>query len=275
MSGPVLLEVDPADLSGAEHPLPEAGLSAGRVGDNGLVIASNRASRRHFRVVPDGGRWWVEDLGSASGTLLNGRRLPLREPLTHNDVLSLPNELDPWWLFQERSSARNEALERAIAEHDRHEDWLVYGDWLQQEGDPLGRAIVERSAPGTAPWAAVHDTPQPVRRLKLEWHHGFWRTAEVSGEGLAYAWRAYLAMVLHWPQGRFLRVLRVELSRFVRDAESQARCLTEVLAQAPPTLEHLELGPSFARAGWNTEEVRARLPRWDGEPLSTWSLTTR
>jgi uncharacterized protein (TIGR02996 family) len=271
MGGAVLLEVDPDSLEGAERPLPEAGLTAGRVRDNGLVIDSHRAARRHFRLTAEGGQWWVEDLKSPSGTLLNGRRLGLREPLAQNDVISLVNQRDPYWLFQQRSPARNPELERAIAEHDRREDWLVYGDWLQQEGDPLGRAVIETSAPGAAPWAAVEDTPQPVRRLKLEWQYGFWRSAEVSGEGLSYAWPAYLAMVLHWPQGRFLRELRVDLYRYLRDADGQARWLRRMLELAPETLTHLELGAGFSASAWSEEELRRRLPRWDGQSPVRWT----
>ena len=98
MSAPVLLEVDPETLEGMERPIPRAGLTAGRSRDNLLVIDGLRASRRQFSITSDGKQWWLQDLKSAAGTLLNGRKLGLREALAHQDVVSLPNARDPWWL---------------------------------------------------------------------------------------------------------------------------------------------------------------------------------
>ena len=65
-------------------------LTIGRADDNGLVIAHERTSRRHARVYADQGRWWVADLGSRHGTLLNGERL--REdarPLDNGDAIAI------------------------------------------------------------------------------------------------------------------------------------------------------------------------------------------
>ncbi len=273
MSGPVLYEVDPETLEGMERPIPRAGLTAGRSRDNLLVIDGLRASRRQFSITFDGKQWWVQDLKSAAGTLLNGRKLGLREALAHHDVLSLPNARDPWWLFLECSPARHPELERAIVEQDRPEDWLVYADWLQQEGDPLGQLIVRHSLPNAPSWAAAEDAPAPLRPLKLDFRFGFWRAAELSGEKLLYEWPAFLAMLLHWPQGRFLRELRVDLARFLRGADAEARALyvDRILQHAPSSLEHLELGDGFEH-GLGDAELRHRLPRWDGRPFARWTL---
>lgn len=39
-----------------------------------FTIQDTLASRQHFRVLQEDGVYWVEDLGSTNGTLVNGRR---------------------------------------------------------------------------------------------------------------------------------------------------------------------------------------------------------
>ena len=51
------------------------GLTLGRGDDNALVLRDARASRRHARVVADGGGWVVEDAGSSNGTYVDGVRV--------------------------------------------------------------------------------------------------------------------------------------------------------------------------------------------------------
>ncbi len=45
-----------------------------------------RVSRTHLRVFPDGGTWWVEDLGSANGLLVGGARVGRAEVVGDVDV---------------------------------------------------------------------------------------------------------------------------------------------------------------------------------------------
>ena len=61
--------------AGRRVDVPAAGLSVGREDDNDVVVSSPSASRHHARVVPAAGRWFVADLESTNGTLLNGERL--------------------------------------------------------------------------------------------------------------------------------------------------------------------------------------------------------
>jgi predicted component of type VI protein secretion system len=56
-----------------------------------FVLEDTLASRRHFRVLQEGGAWWVEDLGSTNGTIVNGRKLSGRHRLSDGDVLSAGN----------------------------------------------------------------------------------------------------------------------------------------------------------------------------------------
>lgn len=61
-------------LPGQAFPLAVA-TRLGRSASNTVIIDDPFASTEHASLVQRGGRWWVEDLGSRNGTLLNGERL--------------------------------------------------------------------------------------------------------------------------------------------------------------------------------------------------------
>jgi len=58
----------------ALHLIITAPLEVGRECD-GLLLADERISRRHFRLSPSGGELLIEDLGSTNGTFIDGRRI--------------------------------------------------------------------------------------------------------------------------------------------------------------------------------------------------------
>lgn len=63
-------------VEGAEDkfvPLADKAVTLGRADDNDVVLAEQKASRRHCRVEPKDGGWRVVDEGSANGTLLGGK----------------------------------------------------------------------------------------------------------------------------------------------------------------------------------------------------------
>jgi hypothetical protein len=65
-------------------------LTVGRASDCDLVLAQdNFVSAHHARLSRNGGGYWVEDLGSTNGTLLNGRRVLARAPLRRGDRLQV------------------------------------------------------------------------------------------------------------------------------------------------------------------------------------------
>jgi pSer/pThr/pTyr-binding forkhead associated (FHA) protein len=64
-------------LAGTRLSLGEAQITIGRAEDSTLVITDDYASARHARLVPRGGQWFVEDLGSTNGTFIN--RVRVRE----------------------------------------------------------------------------------------------------------------------------------------------------------------------------------------------------
>src|SRR6185436_14870688 len=71
-----------------ETPLGLEPATIGRSRENTLPIVEMRASRRHCRVEPVGGRWFVVDEGSRNGTLLNGKLIQ-RAPLSSGDLIEI------------------------------------------------------------------------------------------------------------------------------------------------------------------------------------------
>ncbi len=61
----------------------------GREAGCALPLEERSVSRRHARLVWDGERWWVEDLGSRFGTQRNGEKLDAAAPLAPGDRLLL------------------------------------------------------------------------------------------------------------------------------------------------------------------------------------------
>lgn len=70
--------------------IPPGGLGIGRTSDNQIVVNDPLASRRHARLVSDRGNLAIEDLGSANGTFVNGRR-EQRSALRDRDIVTIGN----------------------------------------------------------------------------------------------------------------------------------------------------------------------------------------
>ncbi|MHC5020685.1 MAG: ATP-binding protein [Planctomycetota bacterium] len=60
----------------------------GRSRDADVLIVDPAVSREHSIISQDGQRFYIEDLGSANGTLVNGERIT-REALTEGDVIQI------------------------------------------------------------------------------------------------------------------------------------------------------------------------------------------
>ena len=61
----------------------------GRKSDCTICVPSPRASRAHCRIVKSGGKFYLEDLGAANGTILNGNKITERSPLKNHDKISI------------------------------------------------------------------------------------------------------------------------------------------------------------------------------------------
>ncbi|MFD0365892.1 FHA domain-containing protein [Nocardia sp. GCM10030253] len=70
--------------------LPPGGLDIGRTTDNQIVVNDPLASRKHARLVAANEGLTIEDLGSANGTFVNGRR-EQRTVLRERDIITIGN----------------------------------------------------------------------------------------------------------------------------------------------------------------------------------------
>jgi pSer/pThr/pTyr-binding forkhead associated (FHA) protein len=59
---------------GRDHALGTGACVVGRDPAATFALEDNLVSRQHFQVVQEAGAWFVEDLGSTNGTLVNGRK---------------------------------------------------------------------------------------------------------------------------------------------------------------------------------------------------------
>ena len=73
---------------GRDHVLGAAPCTVGRDPGADFTLDDTLVSRRHFRVLQEGGAYWVEDLGSTNGTLINGRKSQ-RVQLVDGDVIQV------------------------------------------------------------------------------------------------------------------------------------------------------------------------------------------
>ena len=61
----------------------------GRAGDNQIVLTDACVSAHHARIDRHDGEWWVTDLDSQNGTLLNGLPVSKPTPMTSGDVIGV------------------------------------------------------------------------------------------------------------------------------------------------------------------------------------------
>ncbi|QSB05663.1 FHA domain-containing protein FhaB/FipA [Natronoglycomyces albus] len=74
-AGAQWLVVTQGELAGRRFQLSGQMVTIGRANDSTVVIRDDFASTRHARIVPRGGQWVLEDLGSTNGTYLGRARV--------------------------------------------------------------------------------------------------------------------------------------------------------------------------------------------------------
>ncbi|MCB0117734.1 MAG: FHA domain-containing protein [Anaerolineales bacterium] len=78
---------------GVTFPLDGDQLTIGRDSTNAVAINDAEVSRKHARLMFQGGKYVLEDLGSTNGTFVNGQRLAGPVVLKPGDVVSLGEQI--------------------------------------------------------------------------------------------------------------------------------------------------------------------------------------
>src|SRR3569833_3830278 len=78
-------------IAGRRYKLGEGEYVIGRRSDCLIFVPDMRVSRQHARLWRDGEQWSLEDLGSNTGTYINGIRLQAAPQLRHDDEITIAN----------------------------------------------------------------------------------------------------------------------------------------------------------------------------------------
>lgn len=84
-----VLEPGRAALTPGERLALVSGATIGREPGNAVRIDEDSVSAQHALLRYNGGRWWLEDLGSTNGTYLNDVRVTGRAPVRSGDVIQI------------------------------------------------------------------------------------------------------------------------------------------------------------------------------------------
>jgi uncharacterized protein (TIGR02996 family) len=172
---------------------------------------------------------------------------------------------------------RNPELEaRLLEDPDNEELHLVYADWLQERGDPLGELIALQAAARRDPTAERQlAVEQHLRKhqayllgalaecrsvLQLDWHLGFLRKARLARAPRArhvYEGKVLLGWLLQLPIARLLRELELGLLDSVYGGSQQHGEMVRFLLAAPrPTLRSVDIDFSHRWSiGADIEEI--------------------
>jgi hypothetical protein len=84
----ILAAASPLLQAGARYPL-RAVTTIGRAPSNTIVIDDHYASAEHALISLRGRHWWLEDLGSRNGTLLNDAPLDGAAVISAGDIITI------------------------------------------------------------------------------------------------------------------------------------------------------------------------------------------
>jgi pSer/pThr/pTyr-binding forkhead associated (FHA) protein len=84
----VILRFLSGKYESAEFPVKGSAIRIGRDPDFDMVLVDDAVSQAHARISIDGNTIWVEDLGSATGTFVNGQRID-RVALSPGDRIAI------------------------------------------------------------------------------------------------------------------------------------------------------------------------------------------
>ncbi|MBZ0293866.1 MAG: FHA domain-containing protein [Anaerolineae bacterium] len=99
VAGMARLKMRRGPTIGAEYELADGPVTIGRGTKNDIIITDNEVSREHCRLVPKGRGYELQDLGSRTGTFVNGQRVEGSRLVTVPSLIELGDsitlEFDP------------------------------------------------------------------------------------------------------------------------------------------------------------------------------------
>jgi uncharacterized protein (TIGR02996 family) len=191
------------------------------------------------------------------------------------------------------SKENKELLAAVLAAPDDPAPFLVYGDWLQGEGDPRGELIalmaagkkaaaekhIEKHAPSLLgplqPYTRGLDWPPGDKRAgtTFTWKHGFIERARLAFDYFADEGRGVIALegvleaLMTHPSGRVLRELVIGINR--QDPDCKYQKIVDVVAKrGAPALRLLHVGdyeyPDHIEISWT--EIGSLAKVWKAVP---------
>jgi pSer/pThr/pTyr-binding forkhead associated (FHA) protein len=85
---PAKLTFETGPFAGRVVGVPQQSAMIGRAPSNDIIIGDPATSGRHCRIELRQGEYWISDLGSTNGTLVNGEPI-IDKQLAHGDVISI------------------------------------------------------------------------------------------------------------------------------------------------------------------------------------------
>ncbi|MBL8952052.1 MAG: FHA domain-containing protein [Myxococcaceae bacterium] len=130
----------------------------GRTADNDIVVKDPNASRKHCRVFPKDGKFWLEDLGSANGTAWNGTTLHgTTVELKHGDKISI-GEVTFGFAIQSTPSAEVPVYDFDFG------DTVVRGGYGAKTVDPDAGVVQTSLTPAFDPHEVLRERERSTRR---------------------------------------------------------------------------------------------------------------
>jgi pSer/pThr/pTyr-binding forkhead associated (FHA) protein len=125
------VHVERGDSNRQDYSFNEA-FRIGRGSNCQVRLSDNAVSRHHVEVLFIGERWWIQDLGSANGTFIDGRQI-MREPLENGTRIRLGPDGGPLLIISLEEKAEKSSPE--ISEFDPHSLTYYRNHYLKDEDD--------------------------------------------------------------------------------------------------------------------------------------------
>jgi predicted component of type VI protein secretion system len=139
-----------------EYILPQQTVTIGREQANDLKLTDPEISRRHARILYQASRYLIEDLGSANGTFVNGRRIETPTVLRPGDVIDFAEYVG--FTFEAAGLTNNTLVEPRDAAPAPHQAVPASRD----VSPPLAPTLPDTPPPLSRPPVASAAVPAPV-----------------------------------------------------------------------------------------------------------------